>query len=231
MTTSDEISRKKLKKGIIVAFEGIDGAGKSTQAQMLCEKLNARYDAILLHEPTNSVWGEKIRALAKDGRDCVSAQTEMEYFFNDRMEDVTKNILPALNAKKIIIMDRYYFSSVAYQGARGIDPTYIEERNSAIAPRPNIAFILDLDPHAAIERIANIRRSVPNCFEKEAYLREVRAIFLNHFKGRQNVKVISAGGDRSPDEISREIFDTLSERVLIVEENDSTTRRSTKSRS
>ena len=212
MTALGEAQGRKLKRGIIAAFEGIDGAGKSTQARMLCERLrDEKYAIICLHEPTDGLWGEKIRALAKNGRDNVTAQTEMEYFYNDRIEDVKNNIRPALEAKKIVIMDRYYFSSVAYQGARGINPTYIEERNKLIAPEPDVAFILDLSPHTAIDRIIEKRKTVPNFFERDAYLEEVRKIFLNHFKGRQNVRIINANGHRSPAEISREIYAALSE--------------------
>jgi len=161
MTALGEAQGRKLKRGIIAAFEGIDGAGKSTQARMLCERLrDEKYAIICLHEPTDGLWGEKIRALAKNGRDNVTAQTEMEYFYNDRIEDVKNNIRPALEAKKIVIMDRYYFSSVAYQGARGINPTYIEERNKLIAPEPDVAFILDLSPHTAIDRIIEKRKTV-----------------------------------------------------------------------
>ena len=150
--------KKVLKHGILVAIEGIDGAGKSTQSRLLFEKLkNTGYSVVLLHEPTNGQWGEKIRDLAKNGRHKKTAQEELELFYQDRLEDVEKNIRPKMLEKNVVIMDRYYFSSVAYQGVRGLDPDYVERRNEAIAPKPDILIILDISPPDSLKRIRATR--------------------------------------------------------------------------
>ena len=110
--------RKQLKKGVLIAIDGIDGSGKTTQTIILFERLRKNgYPVVHLHEPTEGVWGQKIKDLAANGRHRVTAETEFDFFFQDRLEDVEKNILPTLKKKKIVIMDRYYFSNVAYQGA------------------------------------------------------------------------------------------------------------------
>src|SRR3989304_2353402 len=112
-----------LKRGILVAIEGIDGAGKTTQTAMLCARLCKNgYSAVSFHEPTDSKWGRKIRELAKNGRHKITAQDEMNLFYQDRIEDVKANINPALKRKNVVIMDRYYFSNIAYQSARGLNP-------------------------------------------------------------------------------------------------------------
>ena len=150
--------KKVLKHGILVAIEGIDGAGKSTQSRLLFEKLKTSgYSVVLLHEPTNGQWGEKIRDLAKNGRHKITAQDELELFYQDRLEDVEKNIRPKMLEKNVVIMDRYYFSSIAYQGVRGLNPDYVERRNEGIAPKPDILIILDISPSDSLKRIRATR--------------------------------------------------------------------------
>ena len=106
-----EIARTKpLKKGILIAIEGIDGAGKTTQSIVLFEKLrSAGYPVVCLHEPTDGKWGNKIKDLAKNGRHKITVEDELNLFYQDRLEDVENNINPALQKKNVIIMDRYYF--------------------------------------------------------------------------------------------------------------------------
>lgn len=194
----EEIELKKLKHGVLIAIEGIDGAGKTTQAKILLDTLTKKgYDVVCFHEPTNGKWGKKIKKLAMNGRHRIKPETELEFFYLDRLEDVKKNIRPALREKKVVIMDRYYFSNVAYQGAKGLDPNLIEEKNKAIAPIPDVTIILDLEPEVALKRIMYKRNEVPNYFERKKYLERVRQIFLKHFGNRPNVKVID-GDDTRP---------------------------------
>jgi dTMP kinase len=204
----EEVEEKAtLRRGVLVAFEGIDGAGKTTQALLLLEKLEKEgYPAVCFHEPTNSKWGLKIRDLAINGRHQTSPEEEMNFFYQDRVEDVEKNIRPALKNKKAIIMDRYYFSNVAYQSARGLNPDVIEERNERIAPRPDLLIILDLTPKAALKRIKEKRNGQPNHFERMRQLEKIREIFLKRFKGRAYVKIVDGDDARSESAIADEIW-------------------------
>ncbi len=202
-----ETAVKQLKRGLIIAFEGIDGAGKTTQSLCLLEKLRGNgYPATRFHEPTNGIWGERIRDLATNGRQKIDAYTEFELFYQDRIYDVDNHIRPALKNKSIVIMDRYYYSSIAYQSARGLDPDFIEHKNEEIAPKADILILLDLDPEVALKRIRDKRNDTPNHFERKKYLEDVRKIFLQQFKGRQNVIVVDGDDSRSAQTICDEIW-------------------------
>lgn len=194
----ETVKSKLLKQGVLVAIEGIDGAGKTTQTKLLGQKLAAEgYPVVCLHEPTDGIWGKKIKDLVKNGRHGISPDVESDYFIFDRLEDVETNIMPSLQKKKIVIMDRYYFSNVAYQGARGLALNSIEKKNEKIAPTPDITIILDLEPEVALQRIRCKRpSSTPNHFERKKYLERVRQNFLKQFSNRPNVIIIE-GDDTS----------------------------------
>lgn len=213
------VGRKRLKRGVLIAIEGIDGAGKTTQAQILGKKLLKKgYPVISLHEPTEGRWGKKIKDLAKNGRHRILPETELDYFYFDRLEDVKENISPSLKKKKIVIMDRYYLSSVAYQGARGLDPDDIEKRNKMIAPIPDITILLDLDPEVALKRIRHNRNATPNHFERKKYLDHVRKVFLKQFSNRSKVKIVKGDSDRSIQRVASEIWKIVEPIIRNIEE-------------
>ncbi len=169
---------KNLNKGFLIVFEGIDGAGKTTQAKLLFDRLNVKgFDVVLTKEPTDSVYGQKIRTLAKEGRGSVSAEYEYNLFLSDRRIHVEQVIKPALAQKRVVILDRYYYSSIAYQGALGLDPQSIKSENELFAPVPEIVIILDVPPRVGLRRIEKSRNEQPNLFEQEENLTRVRALF------------------------------------------------------
>lgn len=169
--------QKMLRRGLLVVFEGIDGAGKSTQVEMLrCYLEGAGYPVVTLQEPTEGPWGQKIKELSAADEPSVSPEEELRLFMKDREEDVRVNIRPALDRNCVVLMDRYYFSSVAYQGARGLDPKGIRQRNEAFAPRPDLVIMLHLRPAVGIQRIQSERGS-RTYFEQEIYLVRVQEIF------------------------------------------------------
>ena len=85
----------KLKRGLFTAFEGIDGAGKTTQAFRLKKRLEEHgLGAVYVKEPTDGFWGRKIREIAQNGRQGIAAEEELSYFILDREEDVKNNIVP-----------------------------------------------------------------------------------------------------------------------------------------
>jgi len=173
--------KKHLPRGVLIVLEGIDGTGKSTQAEILQERLeSAGYDSVRFREPSDSRWGREIREKAAR-EDSLSPEEELALFQADRRENVERNLKPALAANRVVILDRYYFSTMAYQGAKGIDPVRIRRENEAFAVPPDLVFFLDIDPGAGLGRIEG-RGPRALLFEREDYLAEVRRIFRS-FQG------------------------------------------------
>jgi dTMP kinase len=177
LETSHLVTGQQHFPGFLIAIEGIDGTGKTTQAHHLQEALQARKLAVIrTKEPTTGHWGQVLRDSALTGR--LSIEEEIEAFINDRKEHVEQTIIPALREGKIVIIDRYYFSTAAYQGARGIDPEELIKKNEAFAPEPDLLVLLDIEPKAGLERIRT-RGDRANLFEKTGTLRKARDIFLS----------------------------------------------------
>lgn len=169
-------SLRRLSRGLLIVFEGLDGAGKTTQTRLLYAYLQQQgYKVRHSREPTNGPWGQKIRQLIQQGRHTTSPETELEWFIRDRRENVEQHILPALARRHIVLLDRYYFSTMAYQGALGLDPQMIQQRNEAFAPPPDLLFLLDIDPAQGWQRI--LQRGGHNTFEHLDYLERVAEIF------------------------------------------------------
>jgi dTMP kinase len=163
--------------GFLLVVEGIDGAGKSTVLQQLiahCRERGLRF--VASKEPTDGKWGRRLRQSGETGR--LSLEEEVELFLKDRAEHVVQLIEPALAAGKAVILDRYYLSTAAYQGARGADPEKILADNERFAPAPDLALLLDIAPAAGLSRVRR-RGDVPDEFEREGALAEARRIFLS----------------------------------------------------
>ena len=181
-----------MKRGLLIVFEGIDGTGKSTQCELLARSLTERHMLnIALAEPTRGTWGTKIRRLLSEGRQGISPQEELSWFVNDRKEDIELNIMPALQDNKVVLMDRYYFSTAAYQGALGLDPEQIRLENETFAPIPDRVLIFLTSPETCLERIES-SRDQKSAFEKLDYLRNVQEIFKS-FTG-PNIRFIDSVG-------------------------------------
>ncbi|MFM2296999.1 MAG: hypothetical protein RL117_706 [Verrucomicrobiota bacterium] len=189
-------------EGMLIVFEGIDGTGKSTHAKRLASYFSSLgREVVLSHEPTNGPWGRKLRESASTGR--LGAEEELEYFLRDRKEHVEQLINPSLAEGKVVILDRYYFSTMAYQGLRGFDPEQIRQKNEAFAPVPDLLIVLDLDVDLALQRITG-RGDQANHFEKREALEKIRETFLR-LRDEPFVRVIDAS--QSMDEIAAQIVD------------------------
>lgn len=167
-----------LSKGILVAIEGIDGAGKTTQINLLktyFEQLGLIVS--VFKEPTTGKYGRIIRQLAISGRHVVTPERELDIFILDRIDNCKNNIKPALDRHELVIMDRYYFSNIAYQGALGIDRNIILRKNENVAIIPDLVVILDVAVKVGLSRIRINRNEKPNHFEEECYLEKVRKIY------------------------------------------------------
>jgi len=194
--------------GILVAIEGIDGAGKTTQVELLGKALReAGEQVVISKEPTDGQWGQRIRASAQNGR--MPLVDELEAFIEDRKEHVANIIGPALTTGQIVVLDRYFYSTIAYQGARGADVVELAKEMEALAPRPDVVILLDLAPRVALDRIAGSRGDTPNHFEKVGYLAKVRKIFQRLTESHTEMRRFD--GHRSIKDIHRDIVEELVE--------------------
>jgi dTMP kinase len=198
-----------MEKGVLIVLEGIDGSGKSTQAEILLKRLQEEgVDVVYFREPSKGKWGRKIKKKAIHP-DSLTPEEELDLFLKDRRENVAKNLKPALEKKKVVILDRYYYSTIAYQGAKGIDEKLIKRVNEEFAVEPDLVFIFDIDPQKGLERIEN-RKKKDRLFEREDYLAKVNEIFRS-FKGDKFVHIDAL---KSKEEISKEIEQIVLQLIL-----------------
>lgn len=161
-----------LKRGALIAIEGIDGAGSSTQTKMLVDALNALgYPAVATKEPNPDGHIEPvIRALLRE--EGAEPALDALLFAADRVEHVERFIKPWLEAKKVVVTDRYLESTLAYQSAQGLDPRWILSINRG-AVKPDLTIILDVDPALSLPR----KNLTPDRYEQAGFLDKVRANF------------------------------------------------------
>lgn len=166
-----------VRPGRLVAFEGLDGCGKSTQLARLAPVLRAAgHDVLATREPTDGATGRRIRAMATSG-ERVTPQQELRWFTEDRREHVEREIAPALAAGSVVLTDRYYLSTVAYQGARGLDPQAILSQSEATFPVPDLVLLLEIDPEQGLARVAARGAPRESVFEQREFLERVASVF------------------------------------------------------
>lgn len=142
-------------KGKFITFEGCEGSGKSTQIRLLCEyldKTGQKY--IVTREPGGTSVAEKIREIILDGRNSICDECEALLYAAARVQHIKEVIIPALDAGKLVICDRYIDSSLAYQGhARGLGD-YVKEVNGYALKNcmPDLTLFLDIPPDKAFAR-------------------------------------------------------------------------------
>lgn len=181
------------QKGVLIAFEGIDGTGKSTQVRLLAEALTRLGLSVLAtREPTDGPYGRRIRELFLS-RNSVSPEEELALFLADRREHVRRVIAPALAAGQVVLTDRYYFSTAAYQGAAGHDPQAIIAENERFAPKPDLVLLLEVPVSLGVHRVRHLRGEVLNDFEQEETLARVAEIF-SRLQG-DHIRRLDGGGD------------------------------------
>ncbi|ASJ10081.1 dTMP kinase [Thermococcus sp. P6] len=184
--------------GSFIVIEGIDGAGKSTQARLLAEWFRHRgREVVLTKEPTDTAFGKLIRKLVlTGGREGIidgakiSHEAEALLFAADRAEHVAKIIKPSLKAGKVVISDRYFYSSLAYQWARGLDLEWLVDLNR-FAVRPDLVILLDLPVKESIKRING--RSIRTEFDRIVELqRKVRENYLQLAERFPEIRIVNA---------------------------------------
>lgn len=163
-------------RGFFIVFEGVDGGGKSTQIKLLTEYLVEKgYDVEHHMEPTKGEIGSLLWSYMKSKDRSFSPQTEALLFAADRIEH-GKVIVKALEEGKVVISDRYVHSSLAYQGAAGVDVEWMKRLNKH-ALKPDLVILLDIDPENSLKRVSGREKTV---FEESVYLRKVRSQYLRY---------------------------------------------------
>ena len=190
---------------MLIDLEGIDGCGKSTQSKFLMKKFEENNEkTIILKEPTSGKYGKKLWEMLSGKREATTEQI-LDLFVMDRKEHVDDKINPALKEGKIVLMDRYYYSTMAYQAAAGIDVNRIRKDNE-FAPKPDIVLIFDLPADLAMKRVKG--HSVADVFEKEEHLEKVREAYLD-LRDDPLVRIIDS--TRTPEEIFEDVWKLVSE--------------------
>ena len=186
---------------MLIVFEGVDGTGKSTQVKLLAHALEKK--GLTVHqsfEPTNGTYGALLRSSATRPEGRYTLEEEVELFLKDRKEHVETLISPALAKDEIVILDRYYFSTMAYQGAIGADITKIRSTNEEFAPKPDLVLLLTVPIEVSLDRIG-LRDGEGNAFEKRENLEKCSEIFNS--LDDDFIHFIDA--TRTPEEIHEEI--------------------------
>lgn len=169
--------------GLFIVVEGIDGSGKSEIIKMLHNYLfskNKKFRILTTREPTNGKFGSQIREMLRNEKDPQSSsQILMELFVKDRRDHLNYTIEPFLKSTNehetnIVLCDRYYYSTIAFQGAQGLDMKELIEKNGEFR-KPDVAFILDVEPETALKRIEGREKEK---FEKLEFMKKIRANFL-----------------------------------------------------
>jgi dTMP kinase len=191
-------------KPLFIVFEGIDGSGKTLQSKMLAsrfERCGVPY--LLTAEPSDGPLGREIRSLTSR----LSPEEETHLFTADRRDHLERTILPALKQGQTVICDRYVYSSVAYQGARGVDVVSILEENGRFARQADLTFLLEISVDAALSRITSLRSTDLSPFEKQDDLAAVACVY----RGLRDPSIRPIDAHMSAEEIHERIVQILRE--------------------
>ncbi len=198
-------------RGRLLVLEGIDGAGKSTQARLLEERLRSEgYSVVRAREPGGTRIGERIRELLLDVRRTeMDARTELFLYMASRAQLATEVLEPMLRAGRIVLLDRYYFSTAAYQGAAGgvgIPEVLDLAERIARFPIPDRVVVLDLDPRIGIRRV---RRPKDRMERKGlSYLKRVREAFRRIARSRRG-RMALIPANRPVEIVAAKVFEAV----------------------
>jgi len=187
------------KKGVFVCIEGLDASGKTTHAHRLVRNLRREgFDALYTTEPSLGEIGRFIRTYILQRKRRVPSVVEALLFAVDRFDHVEKEVKPALEEGKIVVSDRYVYSSLAYQGAAGLDIKWIEEINR-LALTPDLAIYIDVPPEVVVKRM----RRKKSVMERLGTQRRVREVYM---KFVEKGKLVSVDGNRRKNEVAKDIL-------------------------
>jgi dTMP kinase len=190
------------EKGAFICIEGLDGCGKTTQAKLLVKKMRKSHNAVYTTEPSRGKIGAFIRKSCLYGEKRLSSVAEALLFAADRLEHVENEVLPALRQGRLVVSDRYVYSSLAYQGAAGLSLEWIEKINEH-ALRPDFAIFIDVDPKIVMQRL----KPNKSVMENLATQRKVREVYLKYVAKGELTRI---DGDKP----KKEVAEALSAVVL-----------------
>ncbi|MBM4015568.1 MAG: dTMP kinase [Planctomycetes bacterium] len=191
-------------RGRLIVLEGIDGTGKTTLSARLAAALrDAGRRVVETREPWTSPAGQELRRVLAAKERTTTGTQELELFHADRAAHVAAVVAPALARGDWVVQDRTFWSTAAYQGARGIDVAAILARSAAIAPMPDLTVLLQLSPEAALERIA-ANRAGTSSFEKLGDLRAVAKVYGELAAAHPEFERIDAAAPL--EQVTRELF-------------------------
>ena len=201
-----------VKKGVFICIEGLDGSGKTTQAQLLTESLSKNYNAVYTAEPSQGKIGTFIRDCCLYEGKRLPTEAEALLFAADRIEHMQNEIAPALAEGKVVICDRYIYSSLAYQGSTGLSLDWIKTIN-ARSLQPDFCVFIDVSPEHVLERLLR-KKSVMEKLETQQKVREVYLKFVE--KG----ELTMIDGDKPKDEVAEILYSKVLSliKILISEE-------------
>lgn len=191
------------KKGAFICIEGLDGCGKTTQAKLLVKKLRKSHNAVYTAEPSHGRIGTYIRNSCLYGKKRLSSVLEALLFAADRIEHLETEVIPALEEGRLVISDRYVYSSLAYQGAAGLSLDWIETVNEH-ALKPDLAVFIDVDPEAVVSRLKP-KKSVMEDMETQ---KKVRQTYLKFVKEGRLTRI---DGNRSESEVAEDVYAIVTE--------------------
>jgi dTMP kinase len=189
------------RKGVFICIEGLDGCGKTTQAKLLAKKLGKSHNAVYTAEPSRGKIGTYIRNSYLYGEKRLSIVLEALLFAADRIEHLETEVIPALNEGRLVISDRYVYSSLAYQGAAGLSLEWIEKVNEH-ALKPDLAVFIDVDLATVMNRL-KAKKSV---MENAETLQKVRDVYLKFVAKGELVRI---DGNRAKDEVAEALADVV----------------------
>lgn len=205
------------RRGFFVTFEGVEGSGKSTQANALAERLRADGARVVVtREPGGTPLGERIRDILLDlGERGMLAETELLLYLASRAEHVARVVAPALDRGDVVISDRFGDASVAYQGGgRGLGSTLVESLNQVATRgvKPDVTFLLDLDPEEGLGRLCGRDGGSRDRIEAEelAFHRKVREAYLEAAR-REPSRFVVLDATREQAEIADSVARTVEE--------------------
>lgn len=172
-------------RGFFIVVEGIDGSGKDTHIKYISEKLQGMgYNVLKTAEPSRNQVGKFLRTYQRRNEKRIPAETEALLFAADRYDHVKNVIEPAIRRGNIVFSNRYFYSTLAYQGSMGVDLDWIREINR-FAPKPDLAVLLDILPEYSLQRL----KRKTTIFEDVTNLRRVRNIYMQLVEAGELVTV------------------------------------------